>query len=891
MAPRDRDRELDQELQDHLDLEAEDRAARGEDVDEASRHAHLTLGNVALIKEDTRASSSSWVAVQVQRLVSDVRQAGRLMRRSPFSTAAVVLSLALAIGANTAIFSVVHALMLRPLPVPHPESLVQFAIVSGEDQPFSHHDYPGFTQLRDKLSGLADTAAVTAIDRANVELAGLDPNPVLVSMVSGGYFPMLGIRPGTGRLIGPDDDRVPGAHPVAVISDEYWQRRLARATDVVGRTLKLNETTYSIIGVAPAGFTGDWIGHPVDIWMPTAMQSQVMVERPDLLTNPGPAWVRVVARLHDGVKISAAEAAADAWFHASRANQVPTRPVSPLEQQQMARAHGVLLPAGRGYSEERAIYGLPLTIAGAIVGIVLLIACTNVANLLLARAVARRAEMGLRLALGAGRSRLIRQLLTESSVLALSAGALGAALAAASMKLLGRVINSGEAAIALHLHMDVTLLGFTTVISLACGLLFGVAPAFTASDGSPVRALGGERGASRAGRLRLSRTLIVVQVALSVVLLVGAVLFAASLRNLRSQNLGFDGEHLLIAQVAPEGEGLSGAAIGSLMTRWQERLSAESGFISVAASSSGILSGGYGASPAVVPGYTYGPNEDNWVHWNICTPRYFETMGIPLMSGRDFTSADTTDAPRVAVVNATMARYYWGTTNVIGKRFGIRRDTGNEIEIIGVVNDARDESLRTTPRRSMYMPYLQDLRHLGPLTLVARTASSPAAFSTLIRERIREMDARLPVLSIRTANDQVEEALAIERLMALLSGAFGVLGLVLTCLGLFGVVSYLTMRRRSEIGVRLALGATRTDVIALVLGGSMRLVLAGIAIGVPAAVFTMRFASATLYGVSAGDVATLTAVSGVLALVAIAATSLPAYRATRVSPVDALRTE
>ena len=863
----------------------------GTTPDEAAFAARRAFGNVALVKEDTR---ESWGFRWLARLFGDVRYALRLMRRSPVLSSVAIISLALGIGANTAVFSVVNALVLRPLPVPYASELVSPAIQSGAPIPLGNWSYPTYLQMAGRSDLFERIGAISILDRSNVEIGGtggsVDAGSVRVAMVTGGYFDTLGVSPFAGRLLTPDDDRVAGGHPVAVISHSYWTRQLARASDVVGRPLSFNGTTYTILGVTPAGFTGDWVGYPTDIWVPTAMQAQVMIERPGLLTNDGPAWIRVVARLRPGVSVAAAESALTAWFVAKQNAMAPTRPVSPLEIQQAARTRVALMSASRGFSSERDDLGSAFLIGLFIVGAVLLIACANVANLLLARASARQSEMSVRLALGAARSRLVRQLLTESLVMSVCAGALGVLVASAGTPILNRILGSGAEALWLDLHLDGRLLTFATAVSVLTGLLFGVVPAMRASRGSIARTLGGRTSSGTAARFALGKTLVVAQVAVSLVLITGALLFAHTLRNLKAQSLGFDRQHVVVVQTAPDQEGLSGAALADLMGRIQQRLAIEPGVDAIGESSTSLFGGMGGGSPAIVPGYTYGPNEDNWVRWNIVTPQYFQAMGMALLTGRDFSSADISGAPRVAVINETMARYYWKDVNVIGRRFGIRRDTGNEIEVVGVVKDAKAESLREAPERTVYLPYRQDPSHLHNLLVVVRSAGA-ANMAPRVRSLLQQVEPKLPITHANTIDEQLDQALVTERLMATLSGLFGLLALSLTCLGLYGVMSYMTARRTNEIGVRLALGATRPHVMRLVLNESLILVVTGICVGVPTAVAALRFTQTTLFGVAPWDAPTLIVTSLLLVAVGALASAVPAYRATAIDPVSALRAE
>jgi predicted permease len=888
MSRRRQDADLEDEIQGHLNMAIRDRMERGESAQQAETNARRELGNKGLVKEITR---DTWGWTSLERFWQDLRYGFRIMGRSPGFTAVAVLSLALGIGANTAIFSVIDALLLKSLPVRSPEQLVTLGYDVEPGPGF--FAYPGFEKFRTLTQVFSDMTAVSQIDRSNVVIdgsgGGQDAGTVRIGLVSGTYFSTLGVNAAVGRTLDSADDRVPGGHPVAVIAYNYWERRFARSSDVVGRTFTLNGTSYSILGVTPAGFSGDWVGRPVDIWIPLAMQSQVMQERPNLLANPNPPWLRIIARLRPNVSIKTALAAAQVVYPQTI---LIMRNLTPHMQEENLRARLKIEPSDKGFSPQRETFAPPLAILMTVVGLVLLIACANIANLLLARANARQKEIAVRLSLGAGRMRIVRQLLTESILLAMMGGALGLLFASWGARALLTMAAAGPISVYLDVHPDARVFGFTAALCLLTGALFGVAPAFRASRTSLTPALKAACGRSGpTGHFGLGKILVVSQVALSLLLLIGAGLFVRTLRNLKTQDVGFDREKVLLVWSAPSHVGYTGQRLAKLFESVQARLSALPGVVSASPSSFGLLGDTRGRSPVKVQGYTYKPDEDSGVQWNLLSPGYFSTVGMRLQLGRDFTARDTETSPRVAIVNETMARYYFGGQNPVGKHFGIRRDTGSEIEIVGVVQDARYNTLRDKDLRMMYFPYRQDVAHIYDMALAVRTAGNSLGLPSRIRDELRSIDRSLPILKIDTMEEQLNDSLAQERLVAALSGFFGALAVLLACIGLYGVMSYTAVRRTNEIGIRLALGATRAGVRAMVLREVLLLVGIGIAIGVPATLATTHYISSLLFGVSAADPLTIVIAALLMTAVAALAGFLPALRASRVAPMVALRYE
>jgi predicted permease len=669
-----------------------------------------------------------------------------------------------------------------------------------------------------------------------------------------------------------------------VISHSYWQSHFGGSSDAVGQTLTLNGTNFTILGVASPGFSGDWVGRPTDLWIPLAMQAQAMPERPDLLTNPGPPWLRIVARLKSGATIEQAQAAVQTMYlQTVRDQQLDARQLRLALEAKVG-----LEPAGRGFSPQRKAFAQPLAILMIVVGLVLLIACANVANLLLARSAARTRELAIRVAIGAGRIRLIRQLLIESLLLAALGGAFGLLLAAGGTSALARLAGSGLDAVQLDTRLDWRVLIFTAALCLSTGILFGIVPARRACRISSGSVLGG-RGAGSDRRSGLSRTLVISQVALSLVLLTGAGLFLQTLRNLSGQDLGFDREHVLLVWTAPGQAGRSGQALVPFFAKLPGQIGALTQVRAASVSTNGLLNTSYGNGPVLrVQGYT-GP--EPVAAWNVVAPRYFESVGMRLLLGRDFTDHDTEGAPHVAIVNKSMASRLFGRENPIGRRFGKGRESGYPWEIVGVVNDAKDAAARDQGRMMFYVPYGQDVGHLRSMCLTVRTSGSPSSVATQIREQLQSIDPNLPVLKIDTIEQQLDSQLVQDRLISAIAGFFGVVAVLLTCLGLYGVMSYMVARRTNEIGIRMAIGATRGRVLTMVLQESLALVVGGILIGLPATIAAARLIANRLFGVGASDPATIGSAVLLIIVVAALAGLLPARRASKVDPMVALRYE
>ena len=869
-------RRLDQDLEDEL---AFHRAMRARDSDPPA------FGNATQIKESIR---DMWTFGWLETLLADLRSALRGLRGSPGFAAAAILSLAIAIGANTAIFSVLDALLLRPLPVQNPRELVFFERTGTTKTLLYDFNFPWFSKLSEQPDVFASVAASEVATRYGSVSGTGDSEKIVVCLASARYFDTLGVRAIRGRTLTPNDNRIPGGHPVAVISHDLWERRFGLAEDIVGRTLVLSNTAFRIAGVAPPGFTGERPGTPMDIWVPFMMASQVMPEVPG---GPDRFPALIFARLRPGVSLRQAEAAMQPAFQQIVWEGVPPNP-SPERRQFLSSRRLRLQPGATGYSPRREELTLPLFILMTVAGVVLLIACANVANLLLARSSARQREMAIRTAIGAGRGRIVRQLLTESLVLGGIGGALALVVAAAAAPALAGLLSAGTVttqAITLDIHPEARMLAFSAAISILTALLFGLAPALVFSRSSLVPSLA-TRGAGR--RFGLCKTLVVTQVALTVVLLCGAGLFLRTLQNLRWQNLGFARDNVLLVWISPSQSGRSGPALAALVEPLRRQLATIPGVRAVSMTNGGVLEGGADRGGRSEDTLFEGlPPKPGLVFRSFAaSPGFFAATGLPLIAGRDFTDTDTETSPPVAVISEGLAHFIYGATNPIGRRFGGR--SGTQTLIVGVAQDAKSGTARDT-RGVWYKPYRQSTPEVLrlPWCLAIRTTGDAASAAPLVREEIRRVDQNVPILGVTTMRQQLRDALAEDRMVMAISSMFGAIAIVIACFGLFGVISYTTARRTAEFGVRLAMGATPAGIMRMVLRESLFVVAAGLLLGIPASLACTHLVRARLFGVGYADPVTIAAaVVGMLAVGALAC-CLPAFRSSQVDPISVLRSD
>lgn len=807
----------------------------------------------------------------METLLKDLRYAFRLLRKNPGFTAVAVASLALAIGANTTIFTVVNAALLRPLPVEEPEQLARLFTTYKGGPRYGAVSYPDYVDYRDQNQVFSGLLAQRGVVMSMLE--GEQAEMVNGVIASGNYFTVLGVPAARGRTFLPEEDKTPGSHPVAVVGHNFWVRRFGANPSLVGRTLTLNGRQFTVIGITPEGFTGTEIGVTPDVWVPTMMQDAV---RPGagVLNDRGANWLNLMGRLKPGVSASQAKAAMDTLSR-NLAEEYSTA--------QNGRALVVYPGAGHPEMQKTSV---PLASALLIiVGLVLVIACANLATLLLARADARRHEIGLRLALGASRKRLIRQLLTESILMSLAGGLLGLLMAYWVSDSLLLFLPQGQFAFTLDLSLDRRVLAFTLLVSVIAGIAFGLAPALQTTKSNLVDLLKKGSKKQAGGRSRLSDVLVTSQVALSLLLLINAGLFLRSLSNAQSIDPGFDVDKVLVMSLIADTHAYTEATGQVFYHQLEERVGSMPGVES--ASLSEKLFGDDQQLGVSVDGYTPPPDVSMLIDFNVVGTKYFQTMGIPLSQGRDFTAQDKSDGPGVVIINETMAKRFWPGENAVGKRVGIPGANGLSLEVVGVAKNAKYYNLQEKPMSFLYLPLSQNYE--SKVTLNVRTVGDPKGMLTAVRREIETVDKVIPVYGVKTMEEHLGQSLWAARMAGTLFSIFGVMALVLALIGVYGVVAYNVSRRTSEIAIRIALGAQQRQVIRLVLGHAMKLTLIGVVLGLAVAFAITRFASSMLYGMSATDPLTFVAIPLILTTVVLIASFIPARTASKIEPAIALK--
>lgn len=817
-------------------------------------------------------------------VLQDIRYGIRLLTKNPAVSVVAVLTLALGIGANAAIFSGVNAFVLRPLPVPDAHRLVRPVELSADRGLADEMSYPDFVDYRNQATAIE---AMTAEDMLSVALDSETQSDVIWGQaVSGSYFDVVQIKPIMGRAFLPEEDNAVGAHPVVVISHSLWQRRFGSDSEIVGKTVRFSNRGYRVIGVAPESFTGSKFALSMDFWVPMAMVEELR-RSPGLLASRDSHWMNVLARLKPGATIE--QASAEMQAIAARLNEA-----YPNERDSNTSAKVLSEMDGR-WGEATPVMKSAGAIAMAIVGLILLIACANVANLMLARSAARRKEIGIRLALGASRGRLVRQLLTESLLLSILGGAFGLLLAYWVTDLMEGFVPVLQYNIVDNFFsLDSRALVFTLVISLATGLIFGLAPAWHSSNPDVVPILKGDldaRQRAKGRRFSLRPTLVVIQVALSLAVLVCGGLFIKSFRQAQTMDPGFATKDALIATLDPELVGYDTERSRNFFKQAIERASSLPGV--EAAATARLLPLGDSSNsngPILKEGETLARGSaGRTIMTNVISSGYFRAMQIPIVDGRDFDDRDHARAQRVVIINQHMAEMLWPGESAVGKRILIGTDSKDPIEVVGVVKTGKYRNLAEDPKPYFYYPMTQ--RRPAMMALVMRTNVDSRSLAGAIRKEVQNIDRSVPIASVKTMTEHLTYALWAPNMAASFSLAFGVLAILLSAVGLYSVMAYVVSQRTREVGIRMALGANRADVLKMITVQGMRLAVIGVVIGLLLSLGLARALSSLLIGISGYDVTTFVVVSSLLVLVAFIACYLPARRATKIDPLTALRYE
>jgi predicted permease len=885
------ERDVDEEIAFHLAERERRLVARGMTAEAAHEKALAQFGDVRAVRDECLTIDEGRMRADfISNLRQDAAYAVRTLIHNAGFTAVVLLILAIGIGANTSIFSLIDALMLRALPVPNPEQLV----LVGDSRDAGHVSegtpqvdilsYPQYTDLRDQnhvVSGLYVTGRGGRLD-VIIDKGGEPDNP-RERFVSGNFFSVLEVHPAAGRLFTAEEDRAQGASPLAVISDGYWHRRFGGAHDIIGRVVTINGTPITIIGVTPPQFTGDIVGLPTDMWLPLMMHP-TLIPHTQWLTDRKISWLLAMGRLAPGVTLPQARAELQALSRTSLMDHTTADDRDGVVRN-LAQHPTPVSSGSMGFSYHRGAYAQSLLTLMAAVGLVLLVVCANVANLLLARAAARAREISVRIALGAGRVRLLQQLLTESVILAVAGAALGLAVALAGSAALLRAVGH----VSLTVHFDGRVLGFTAGLSLLTAILFGLIPALRATGLDVAAALRTQgRGIAGSGKMAIGKWLVVAQVALSMLLLVGAGMLARSTMHMANADVGVARDHLLIAEIDAQRAGYEGPRLVALIRDLTERVRQVPGVQAVTSSENGIFSGTESGTTLQVEGYTARADTDTLVASDAVGPDYFRTTGAHILQGRDIEARDNENASKVAVLNETMAKFFFPNGDAIGHH--VMADSANW-EIVGIVADIEQNGVRAPAVRRLYAPIFQQKIPPVGFRLEIHVAGDPARLVVPVRKAITAADPTLAVYSVDPLPDLIRDSIATDRLVATLVSVFGLLTLILAALGLYGVMAYATARRTGEFGLRMALGAAPRAVEGMVLREAILLTGIGMAIGLPVAIGASRLVRGQLFGISFFDPPSIGLATAVLATSAALAAYLPALRASRVAPLAAIRAD
>ncbi len=893
--------EMEAELAGHVELLTADLVRSGHSPDEAARQARIALGPALIHKEEIRASLGlRWF----DELRADIRYGIRILAKSPAFTVIAASSLALAIGSNTTIFAIGKQLLYDRLNVPHPEQLRMLrwigdghAVVDGMWGDFdstpesgttsSVFTYPIYQQMRDHNDKLQDLIAFKE-EGMNATIRG-NAQRVNAAMVSGNFYTALGVHPQLGRALQPSDDAVPGSGAVAVISDGLWLKQFGRVPSAIGQTVTLNQTVMTIVGVNPRTFTGAKnVQQAPDLFVPISMQPVIDPKgKTSLLADSSLWWVNIVGRIKPGVKDSEAQAALAVQLQAAIRATMPV----PADRT-MPRL--TLVDGSRGLHFSDRMFRKPLFVLSGFTAFVVLLACANIANLLLARGAQRQREMSVRLAMGAGRGRILRQLLTESLMLAAIGGAGGLFVGYIGGSTLPKLMtnawerNEGGS---FSVPFDWGVFAFTVAVTLITGVIFGLAPAWLSARSEVSSSLKETaKSTSRRRKGITGKSLVAFQIALSTLLVVGAGLFLRTLVQLDSVDVGFKADDLVLFEISPPASRYPGPLSVKLHDQLEKRIAALPGVERVAPGSLAYISESMDNTGFLPEGETANPKQKQTEYENEVGNDFFPTMSIPILAGRGFGPQDTSTSAKVAVINQSLARKRFPNTNPVGKRFRADSENSDWIQIIGICADTRYSDLRMDPPPQFFLPYVQQ-PHAGTLVYQVRTRMQPSALFPALRSAVQAVDRDLPIIDYRTQREQINATMQIERAFAALTAGFGVLALALACVGIYGIMAYSVAQRTNEIGIRLALGAQPGQVRSMILRESTWLSVAGILVGVGAALGLTRLVKSMLYGVTPNDPVSLAAGVALLLAVALAATWIPARRAAGVQPMEALRHE
>jgi predicted permease len=895
-------REFDDEVQAHLQMLTERYLRQGLPPEQARQAARRQFGNSSLLEEQLRGARSFLSLSACRR---DVLFGARQLARNPLFTAIAICSLALGIGANTAIFSAAKRVLLDTLPVSNPSELRMLTWVSGHEQPVppvwgdvwstdsglasNAFSYPVFDAMRKQTGVFRDLIAFKDIKMT----ASVDGQAELIGgeMVSGSAFDALGVKPILGRPLNSVDDAGPGKGPVAVISEGYWSTRFGRSPSVLGKSIALNGVPFTIVGVAPARFTGLQMSSAAQIFVPLTMQP-VLAPRAQLigsgdasLLNNGQSWwIQILARLQPDVPEARTQTALNLVLRATAMDALP-------KAKGMDQFHLQLEPGDRGLDDLRERFANPSYVLLALAGLVLLLACVNLANLLLARGESRQREMSTRLALGAGRAQILRQVLTESLLLSSLGGLAGVGLGFLGRNAIPSLLGHSWSGSAITVRFDWQVLAFAAGISMATGLVFGIFPAWQAMHVNVNASLKGS-GNTTVGRNKvwLGKGLVIAQIALSTILLVGAGLFVRTLINLSKTPLGFRTDHMLLFELNPPRTRYSDTQMVLLYRSLEAQISAIPGVRSVSMSNIAIIGDGHSGTTFHLSGHPV-PAKEERVQINSVGTEYFSTMGIPVLYGRAFNLRDTATSPTVAVINHALARKYFPNQNPIGATFEADADDANgPIQIVGVAADTRYADLRAETPPLFYLPYQQVPRG-GHMVFEVRAAAEPGSILSQVRAAIESQDRDLPMIDVRTMADQVAATLSTERIFANLTAGFGLLALLLASIGIYGIMAYTVSRRNTEIGLRMALGEQPAAVVWRVMREALGMLAVGLVAGIGCSLALSRFVAAQLFGVQALDAWTYVAAMVLLTGVALVASFVPARRASAIDPLSTLRYE